>query len=157
VFACNPEVSANARGSEESSPSELKVPSSSPSDAAETGIRADQPDVPPEQPNLEPQDETPTTDDNLNLPLDHPATENSHMLMNNPPTSIPNNLKPVTVPIHESVESLSKEDQQMLAKIHKNLGHPSTERMSTIMLKQGFRPEMVKAARNYQCSVCIQN
>ena len=25
------------------------------------------------------------------------------------------------------------------------------------MLQQGFRPEMVKAARNYQCSVCIQN
>ena len=157
VFACNPEIDANARGSEESSPSELKVPSPSPPIAAETEIPADQPDGPPGPPNLEPQDEAPKANDNLNLPLDNPTTENSHMLTKNLQSSIPNNLMPATVPSHESVESLSKEDQQMLAKIHKNLGHPSAERMSTIMLKQGFRPEMVKAARNYQCSVCIQN
>ena len=48
-------------------------------------------------------------------------------------------------------------DQNILTKIHKNLGHPSAERMSTIMLQQGYRPEMVKAARNFQCDVCTQN
>ena len=67
------------------------------------------------------------------------------------------NLHEVEVPTHESFQSLPKEDQQLLAKIHKNLGHPSTERMSTILLQQGFRPEMGKASRNYQCSVCVQN
>ena len=58
---------------------------------------------------------------------------------------------------HESIKGLSKEDQNILNKIHKNLGHPSAERMSTIMLQQGYRPEMVKAARNFRCDICTQN
>ena len=69
-----------------------------------------------------------------------------------PPVEIPGTSK-----VPEAMKALSKEDQNMLSKIHKNMGHPSPERMSTMMLQQGFRPEMVKAARHFQCSVCTQS
>ena len=58
---------------------------------------------------------------------------------------------------HETVRNLPRHEQKMLAKIHKNLGHPNPEQMSTLMLQQGFRPDMVQAARHFQCGTCIQN
>ena len=58
---------------------------------------------------------------------------------------------------HATMQALSKEDQSLLMKIHKNLGHPNPERLSAMMLKQGYRPELVRAARHFRCDVCIQN
>ena len=79
---------------------------------------------------------------NHNPPCDNlPETEDNHEYSQHPLSS--------KIEIHESIKSLSKEDHNTLTKIHKNLGHPSAERMSTIMLQQGYRPEMVKAARNF--------
>ena len=58
---------------------------------------------------------------------------------------------------HATMQALSKEDQSLLMKIHKSLGHPNPERLSTMMLKQGYRPELARAARHFRCDVCIQN
>ena len=49
---------------------------------------------------------------------------------------------------------LSKDEQQILVRAHKNLGHPSPERFSTMLRSQGFRSEMAQAALEFQCSVC---
>ena len=49
---------------------------------------------------------------------------------------------------------LSPEEQQLLVRAHKNLGHPSPERLSALLRSQGYRPEIAQAARELQCSVC---
>lgn len=54
----------------------------------------------------------------------------------------------------ESFKKLSKEEQIALLRSHKNLGHPSPDRLSTVLRQQGFRPEIVRAAMELQCSTC---
>ena len=54
----------------------------------------------------------------------------------------------------EAFLSLSKEEQSALVRCYKNLGHPSPERLSTVLRQQGYRPEVAKAALGYQCSIC---
>lgn len=54
----------------------------------------------------------------------------------------------------ESFKMLSSEEQSALVRCHKNLGHPSPERLSTVLRQQGYRPGVAKAALEYQCSVC---
>ena len=56
----------------------------------------------------------------------------------------------------ESFKQLPRHEQISILKWHKNLGHPSHDRLCTIMQQQGCRPEMTKAARELQCSVCQQ-
>ena len=54
----------------------------------------------------------------------------------------------------ESFKMLSSEEQSALVRCHKNLGHPSPERLSTVLRQQGYRPGIAKAALEYKCSVC---
>lgn len=54
----------------------------------------------------------------------------------------------------ESFKKLSKEEQIALLRSHKNLGHPSPDRLSTVLRQQGFRPEIVRATMELQCSTC---
>ena len=54
----------------------------------------------------------------------------------------------------ESFRSLPRDEQSALLRCHKNLGHPSPEKLSTVLRQQGYRPEVVKAALELQCSVC---
>ena len=54
----------------------------------------------------------------------------------------------------ERFKRLSKEEQQMLLRAHKNLGHPSPERLSALLRSQGYRAEIAQAALDLQCSVC---
>ena len=51
-------------------------------------------------------------------------------------------------------ESLAKWEQQMLRQMHVNLGHPSNERFSKALQTQGYRPEVIQAAREMTCTVC---
>ena len=53
-----------------------------------------------------------------------------------------------------SFKILSKEEQSTLLRAHKNLGHPSPDRFSTVLRQQGFRPEIVRAALELKCSIC---
>ena len=51
-------------------------------------------------------------------------------------------------------QALAPEERNMLVRAHKNLGHPSPERFSTLLRSQGFRAEIAQAALEFQCSVC---
>lgn len=50
--------------------------------------------------------------------------------------------------------SLPKDEQVALLRAHKNLGHPSGERLSTLLRAQGFRAEVAQAALDLKCSTC---
>ena len=51
-------------------------------------------------------------------------------------------------------KALPRDEQIALIRAHKNLGHPSPERLSTILRSQGYRPEVSQAALELRCSVC---
>ena len=51
---------------------------------------------------------------------------------------------------------LSSSERQWLAKIHKNLGHPSPERLAQTLQSQGHASRIIEAARQYQCSTCLE-
>ena len=51
-------------------------------------------------------------------------------------------------------QALPKWEQSQLLTIHKNLGHPSNERLARALQFNGQRPEMVKAALELRCSIC---
>eukprot|EP00435_Cladocopium_sp_Y103_P056055 s976_g18.t1 len=54
----------------------------------------------------------------------------------------------------ERFKALSPDERAMLVRAHKNLGHPSPERLSTLLRSQGFRAEIAQAALELKCSVC---
>lgn len=54
----------------------------------------------------------------------------------------------------ESFRNLPREERQLIARAHKNLGHPNPERFSTVLKQQGFRAAIVKAALDFKCSTC---
>ena len=51
-------------------------------------------------------------------------------------------------------QQLSKEDQQLLMKIHKNSGHPGADKLAYLLKQQGFRPEMIAAVPDLRCAAC---
>lgn len=53
-------------------------------------------------------------------------------------------------------DNITKEEKQMIVKCHKGMGHPSPERLSTMLRQQGFRSEVAHAALQYKCPVCVQ-
>ena len=42
----------------------------------------------------------------------------------------------------------------MIIKLHKNLGHPSNDRLARALQVNGSRPEVVQAAMEIRCAVC---
>ena len=54
----------------------------------------------------------------------------------------------------ESFRSLPRDEQTALIRCHRNLGHPSPEKLSTVLRQQGYRPAVARAALDLQCSVC---
>ena len=52
--------------------------------------------------------------------------------------------------------SLPKWEQNQLTLMHRNLGHPSNERLAKALQSTGHRPEVVNAARELRCKVCAQ-
>ena len=53
--------------------------------------------------------------------------------------------------------SLPRDEQIALLRAHKNLGHPSPERLSTILRSQGYRSEVAQAALELKCSICQES
>ena len=49
---------------------------------------------------------------------------------------------------------LPKWEQQAIIRMHKNLGHPSNDRLSRALQVSGARPEMVQAALEIRCATC---
>ena len=55
---------------------------------------------------------------------------------------------------HWSFQQLSMSEKQWLAKVHKNMGHPSPDRLAQMLWDQGYAARMVEAARHFLCSSC---
>ena len=53
-------------------------------------------------------------------------------------------------------DSLAPWEKQMLRQMHVNLGHPSNERLSRALVSQGYRPEVIQAARELPCETCAK-
>ena len=49
---------------------------------------------------------------------------------------------------------LSPQEREVLLRCHKNLGHPSADRLKTLLKQQGFRPEAIDAIDDLRCSNC---
>eukprot|EP00435_Cladocopium_sp_Y103_P018074 s4573_g4.t1 len=54
-------------------------------------------------------------------------------------------------------KALPRDEQIALIRAHKNLGHPSPERLSTVLRSQGYRAEVARAALDLRCSVCQEH
>ena len=52
------------------------------------------------------------------------------------------------------IPGISKEEQSVLMRVHKNLGHPEPAKLAALLKSQGFRPDIVKSAYRLQCSTC---
>ena len=52
-------------------------------------------------------------------------------------------------------EALSREKKANLRRLHSNLGHPSPDRLSRLLTEQGASPDVIAAARDFQCDVCV--
>ena len=79
-------------------------------------------------------------------PVSSPAGEQE--LTESQTADLENHTQPV------SFQALSPEERIALVRVHKNLGHPNPERLSTLLRQQGFRAEVAKAALDFKCSVC---
>ena len=49
---------------------------------------------------------------------------------------------------------LSKEEQSFALKVHRNMGHPTPDRLSWLLKQQGFRPDAVQSPHDLRCSAC---
>ena len=52
--------------------------------------------------------------------------------------------------------SLPKWEQQQIIQMHKNLGHPSNDRLSKALQTAGYRPNVSQAALELKCAVCAK-
>ena len=53
-------------------------------------------------------------------------------------------------------KKLSSADQSMVRKLHINLGHPTSEKLSAHLKYRGAREEIVEGAKDYLCSSCVE-
>lgn len=49
---------------------------------------------------------------------------------------------------------LSSDQKQLVARLHKNLGHPAPATLSQVLKQQGYAPEIVQGVHDFKCSVC---
>ena len=49
---------------------------------------------------------------------------------------------------------LSKEEQSLVLKVHRNMGHPTPDRLSWLLKQQGFRPDVFQSPYDLRCSAC---
>ena len=83
------------------------------------------------------------------LPRTNPETSPEEMPMSKSQLAdLQNKNQPV------SFQQLPRSEQAAILRAHRNLGHPSAEKLATILRQQGFRPEVVRAAAELKCSVC---
>lgn len=103
----------------------------------------------------------PTRDIPGNVPAEAQSSRPNPLTPENPPGE---EVKPVLTHSQTSdlknqqqsdvFKSLPKDEQIALIRAHKNLGHPSPERLSSLLRQQGFRPEVARAALEFKCSTC---
>eukprot|EP00435_Cladocopium_sp_Y103_P004756 s3346_g1.t1 len=54
-------------------------------------------------------------------------------------------------------EALSNQQKTDLRRLHSNLGHPNPEKLCRVLTENGADAEVIAAARDYQCDVCVEN
>ncbi|CAE7320417.1 GIP [Symbiodinium sp. KB8] len=65
---------------------------------------------------------------------------------------------PPPVPLHgPAFRNLSRESKTQLIRIHNNLGHPAPQTLANHLKAAGENPEMIQAALDYQCDVCLES
>ena len=52
------------------------------------------------------------------------------------------------------MRDLTADEKMILRKAHVNMGHLAPEKLAQLLKQQGFRPGMMKAAREFQCPEC---
>ena len=81
-----------------------------------------------------------------------PSTEGE---ANTPPLVSPNaSLDPVLEQQSSRFRSLPRWEQLTIIKLHKNLGHPSNDRLARALQVNGSRPEVIQAASEIRCNIC---
>ena len=60
----------------------------------------------------------------------------------------------VTEHEHEHVPDLSHVQKELLRRMHRNLGHPAPAVMQRMLRWAGARPEVIKAAGDFECDIC---
>lgn len=63
----------------------------------------------------------------------------------------------VDQPVNEhgpAFRALSREDQSLLLKIHKNAGHPGPDKLAYLLRQQGYRSELIAAIPDLSCAAC---
>eukprot|EP00435_Cladocopium_sp_Y103_P024990 s1678_g6.t1 len=50
--------------------------------------------------------------------------------------------------------ALPAEERSLLARLHKNLGHPSSQVLGQVLRQKGYPATMIQALEDYQCSTC---
>ena len=96
-----------------------------------------------------PEEEVKLPSDNSPEPRSNPAVSLEEMPMSKSQIA---DLQSKKQPV--SFQQLPRNEQAAILRAHRNLGHPSAEKLSTIMRQQGFRAEVVRAAAEMRCSVC---
>eukprot|EP00435_Cladocopium_sp_Y103_P073619 s3_g44.t1 len=74
-----------------------------------------------------------------------------------PPDPQSASLDPMIAQQSPRFRSLPRWEQQMIIKLHKNLGHPSNDRLSKALQVQGCRPEIIQAALEIKCAACARH
>jgi hypothetical protein len=106
-------------------------------------------------------DPMPANPDIVSLQPMHPSPQNGEVrsprVTTTPDSERPEQLVHREVCRHDQgtyFHALPKWEQNQLIQIHKNLGHPSNERLAKALQANGQRPEMVKAALELKCGIC---
>ena len=53
--------------------------------------------------------------------------------------------------------ALPPEERSLVARIHKNLGHPSNQVLGQVLRQKGYPSTMIQALEDYQCSTCMMH
>ena len=110
----------------------------------------------PESPSVPSVPDTPSSQgrtDHQSVATDTPLQEDNHQ------RSSPRDESPVGPLQAQSFrfQSLPKWEQNQIQLMHRNLGHPSNERLVKALQSVGQRPEVLDAARELRCPACAKH
>eukprot|EP00435_Cladocopium_sp_Y103_P031547 s3392_g8.t1 len=114
-----------------------KAPASS---SVEAPVRSE-PEQPQEVPNLPSPSDRPST--TVEVPPSSTETPSQSFSQVSPKDQSPSRF-----------QALPKWEQQQILQMHRNLGHPSNDRLSRALQLAGHRPAVVQAALEIKCATC---
>ena len=139
VFACNP---PETQGGSESS---------------QGPMQASVPEMParPSEPN-HPASVVPVPTMSDSVPADDAPRDDPDQTSQHDPKITPSKSPARSLTHGVRFTSLPRWEQSMLLKMHRNLGHPTPERLSQALQSAGYRAEVVQAAHDINCPTCTK-